>query len=158
MGCNLACFSPISSYGPFITGLIITELTAAGITANAWGLWGGMLKYNLYGLFAMVTVIIVAAFDINIGPMRKEEMRVRKEGKVMADGVQPLVPERKADFPQDYEPKIKSFALPLLALFLSSIIIHSANTNSRTRSSPGKDNIHKDGIDYIGTGNICAGR
>lgn len=119
MGCNLACFSPISSYGPFITGLIITELTAAGITANAWGLWGGMLKYNLYGLFAMVTVIIVAAFDINIGPMRKEEMRVRKEGKVMADGVQPLVPERKADFPQDYEPKIKSFALPLLALFLS---------------------------------------
>ena len=65
--------------------ILITELTAAGITSNAWGLWGGMLKYNLYGLFAMVTVIIVVAFDINIGPMRKKEMRVRKEGKVMAN-------------------------------------------------------------------------
>ena len=34
----------------------------------------------------------------------------------------------------------------------------SANACYGNGSSPGKDNIHKDGIDYIGTGNICAGR
>ena len=32
MGCNLASLSPISSYGPFITGLIATQLAAAGLT------------------------------------------------------------------------------------------------------------------------------
>ncbi len=38
MGCNLASFSPpISSYGPFITGLIATQLAAASISANEWG-------------------------------------------------------------------------------------------------------------------------
>ena len=33
MGCNLATFSPISSYGPFITGLIAAELIAG---AKVW--------------------------------------------------------------------------------------------------------------------------
>ena len=40
MGCNLACFSPISSYGPFITGLIAAELLAAGVEASEWGIFG----------------------------------------------------------------------------------------------------------------------
>ena len=34
MGCNLAALSPISSYGPFITGLIAAELAAAGISGK----------------------------------------------------------------------------------------------------------------------------
>ena len=36
LGCNLASFSPISSYGPFISGLIATELAAAGLKGNEW--------------------------------------------------------------------------------------------------------------------------
>ena len=51
-----------------------------------------MLKYNMYSLFAILTVFIVAIGDINIGPMYKEEMRARREGKVLGDGVQPLTP------------------------------------------------------------------
>ena len=39
MGCNLAALSPISSYGPFITGLIAAELLAAGIEGSEWGIW-----------------------------------------------------------------------------------------------------------------------
>ena len=52
MGCNLACFSPISSYGPFITGLIAAELLAAGVEASEWGIWLNMLPFNLYSLFS----------------------------------------------------------------------------------------------------------
>ena len=129
MGCNLASFSPISSYGPFITGLIATQLALAKISANEWGIWAGMLKYNMYGLFAMLTVIMVAFFDINIGPMKLEEMRARKTGKVLGDGVEPLVPEKKAAFPEGYEPQIKSFALPMIALFvgLFATIFYTGN-------------------------------
>ena len=109
LGCNLASFSPISSYGPFITGLIGTQIALLGLSDNEWGVWAGMLKYNMYALFAILTVFIVAIGDINIGPMYKEEMRARREGKLLADGVQPLVPEKKADFPDGYEP---SFQVP----------------------------------------------
>lgn len=118
MGCNLASFSPISSYGPFITGLIVTQLTALGLSDNEWGIWAGMLKYNFYGLFAMITVLVVAIFDINIGKMRIEEERARTTGKVIADDVEPLVPEKNVDFPEGYEPQIKSFVLPMIALFV----------------------------------------
>ena len=52
MGCNLAALSPISSYGPFITGLIAAELLAAGIEGSEWGIWLNMLPFNLYGMFA----------------------------------------------------------------------------------------------------------
>lgn len=117
LGCNLASFSPISSYGPFIAGLVATEIAAAGISGSEWGVWAGMLKFNMYALFAIVTVFVVAIGDINIGPMYKEEMRARREGKLLADGIQPLVPEKKVDFPEGYEPSLSAFVLPMLALF-----------------------------------------
>lgn len=119
MGCNLACFSPISSYGPFITGLIAAELLAAGVEASEWGIWLNMLPFNLYSLFAMVTVVVVAAFGLNFGPMRTEEERALKTGKLLADGVDPLVPEVKNVLPEGYELSIWNFIVPMAALFIS---------------------------------------
>lgn len=132
LGCNLATFSPISSYGPFITGLIGTQIALLGLSDNEWGVWAGMLKYNMYALFAILTVFIVAIGDINIGPMYKEEMRARREGKLLADGVQPLVPEKKADFPDGYEPTISAFVLPMVALFVSlfGVIFYTGDIGS----------------------------
>ena len=119
MGCNLACFSPISSYGPFITGLIAAELLAAGVEASEWGIWLNMLPFNLYSLFAMVTVIVVAVFGLNFGPMRKEEERALKTGNLLGDGVEPLVPEVKNVLPEGYELTIWNFIVPMAALFVS---------------------------------------
>lgn len=129
LGCNLASFSPISSYGPFITGLVATEIAAAGLHANEWSVWVGMLKYNMYALFAIVAVVVVATFDINIGGMYKEEMRARREGKLLADGVQPLTPEKEVKFPEGYEPTIICFVLPMITLFcvLFGVIFYSGN-------------------------------
>ena len=122
MGCNLASFSPISSYGPFIVGLITAELLAGGLHDNAWSIWLGMLPFNMYGLFAMLTVIVVAIFNLNFGPMHKEELRARKEGKLLGDGVEPLVPETKEELPEGYEPKIWNFAVPMICLFISLFV------------------------------------
>ncbi len=119
MGCNLASFSPISSYGPFIVGLITTQLAAAQVSGNGWSIWLHMLPYNMYGLFAMITVLVVAIFGLNIGPMHKEELRARKEGKLLADGVKPLVPETKNELPDDYVLTAKNFAIPMICLFVS---------------------------------------
>ncbi len=118
LGCNLASFSPISSYGPFIAGLVATEIAAAGLNDSEWGVWAGMLKYNMYALFAIITVFIVAVGDINFGAMHTEEMRARKEGKLLADGVQPLTPEKNVEFPEGYEPTIACFVIPLVTLFV----------------------------------------
>ena len=117
MGCNLASFSPISSYGPFIAGLIATQLAAANIQGNEWAIWGEMLPYNMYSLFAMITVIIVAVFSLNIGPMCIEEKRARETGKLLGDGIQPLVPEVKNVFPEGYNASVLNFFIPMIFLF-----------------------------------------
>lgn len=132
LGCNLASFSPISSYGPFITGLIAAELTAGGIQANEWGIWLNMLPLNMYGLFAMTTVFVVAIFELNIGPMHTEEIRARKEGKLLGDGVEPLVPETENTLPPGYNLKTSNFAIPMISLFtaLFGVIFWSGNISS----------------------------
>ena len=117
MGCNLAALSPISSYGPFITGLIAAELLASGVEGNEWGIWLNMLPFNLYGVFAMISVLIVAAFGLNFGPMYKEEKRARETGKLLDDGVQPLVPEVKNELPADYKLTMWNFIIPIVCLF-----------------------------------------
>lgn len=117
MGCNLASFSPICSYGPFITGLIAAQFTVLGVTGNEWGVWARMLPFNLYGLFAMITVLIVAVFGLDIGPMYAEEKRARETGKLMGDGVEPLVAEKRIDFPDWYKPTLWNFLIPMCALF-----------------------------------------
>lgn len=129
MGCNLAAFSPISSYGPFIAGLIAAELAAGGVEGNEWGIWLGMLPFNMYGMFAMATVLIVAIFGLNIGPMYTEEMRARKEGKLLADGVEPLVPEVKNTLPEGYNLRARNFAIPMICLFatLFGVIFWTGN-------------------------------
>lgn len=118
MGCNLACFSPISSYGPFIVGLIVAQLAAGGVDGNAWSIWLNMLPFNMYGLFAMLTVLAVGIFNINIGPMHTEELRARTEGKLLPDGVDPLVPEAKDELPEEYKPSVWNFAIPMICLFV----------------------------------------
>lgn len=65
----------------------------------------------------MLTVLVVATLNLNIGPMYNEEMRARKEGKLLPDGVEPLVPEKKSSLPEGYEPRIINFAVPLICLF-----------------------------------------
>lgn len=129
MGCNLASFSPISSYGPFITGLIATQLLAAGIEANEWSIWAQMLPFNMYSLFAMITVIVVAVFSLNIGPMYEEEKRARETGKLLADGVDPLVPEIKNVLPEGYKLSAWNFAVPMASLFfaLFAVIFWTGN-------------------------------
>ncbi|AOT70757.1 Na+/H+ antiporter NhaC family protein [Geosporobacter ferrireducens] len=119
MGCNLASFSPISSYGPFIAGLIATQLAEAGIKGNEWAIWAQMLPFNMYSLFAMITVIIVAVFGLNIGPMYAEEKRARETGKLLADGVDPLVPEMKNVLPEGYKLSVWNFIIPMTSLFLA---------------------------------------
>lgn len=118
MGCNLASFSPISSYGPFITGLIATQLAAASISANEWGVYIRMFPFNLYGIFAMLTVLIVAIAGLDFGPMYREEKRARETGKLLPDDVEPIISEKKVIFPKDYNLTIKNFVIPMLSLFI----------------------------------------
>ena len=59
MGSPVASMSPISVYAPFITGLIATQLAALSLSENPWSLFIQMIPFHLYGIFAIVGVLLV---------------------------------------------------------------------------------------------------
>ncbi|NPV45253.1 MAG: sodium:proton antiporter [Firmicutes bacterium] len=129
MGCNLACFSPISSYGPFITGLIATQIAGIGLSDNPWSIYIKMFPYNLYGIFAMLTVLYVALTGFDIGPMFEVEKKAATTGEVYSKDDKLLMPEQQEEIPTDYNLAIKNFLIPMLSLFITifAVIFWSGN-------------------------------
>lgn len=120
MGSPLAAMSPISSYGPFITGLIATQMAALSLSDNPWTLFIQMIPYNLYGLFAMIGVLYVINTGLDIGPMYRAERRAIETGEVIGENDKPLVSTEKADeFPEGYTFKFHQFLIPMLLLFVT---------------------------------------
>ncbi|MCK1976121.1 sodium:proton antiporter [Jeotgalicoccus huakuii] len=116
MGSPLAAMSPISVYGPFITGIIGTQLTALALTDNPWTLFVQMIPFNLYGIFAIIGVLFVINMNLDIGPMYKAEKRAIDTGKLYGDNDKLMI---NADENQEDKQKadIFSFVIPLLLLF-----------------------------------------
>ena len=77
---------PINAWGAYI----VTLLVAQGVPEPNKVLLSA-LSLNFYAILALVLVFYVAFSDWNIGPMKEAERRVREEGKVLADGAQPMV-------------------------------------------------------------------
>ncbi|RXJ01321.1 sodium:proton antiporter [Anaerobacillus alkaliphilus] len=120
MGASLASMSPISSYGPFITGLIAVQLTAIGLSDNPWGLFLAMIPYNLYGIFAMLTVLFVIRTGLDIGPMYHAEKRAVETGQLLGENDKPMIMDLdEEELPAGYSLSIKNFLIPMGLLFAS---------------------------------------
>jgi Na+/H+ antiporter NhaC len=118
MGASLAAMSPISSYGPFIVGLIAAQLAVIGLSDNPWSLFIAMIPYNFYGIFAMLTVLFVIRTGLDIGPMYHAEKRATETGKLLGENDKPLMIDDEDDsLPEGYNLSIKNFLVPMGLLF-----------------------------------------
>lgn len=115
MGSPVASMSPISVYAPFITGLIATQLAALSLSENPWSLFIQMIPFHLYGIFAIVGVLLVVNMKIDIGPMYKAEQRAIETGKLYGEHDKLMINDTADDDAQDAD--IFSFLIPLALLF-----------------------------------------
>lgn len=119
MGGPLASFSPISSYGPFIIGLIAPQLVALQLSDNPWSVYLDMLAFNLYGLFAMLTVSFVVLTGFDIGGMYKAQKRADETGELIGENDIPMVSDKEEDsLPEGYRPSLWNFLVPMALLFI----------------------------------------
>nr|WP_106779522.1 Na+/H+ antiporter NhaC family protein [Lysinibacillus timonensis] len=118
MGSPLAAMSPISSYGPFITGLIATQLAALGFSDNPWSLFIQMIPYNLYGLFAMIGVLFVINLKLDFGPMYIAEKRAIETGQLFGENDKLMVDETAENeiIVSETKSDILSFIIPMVVL------------------------------------------
>lgn len=71
--------SPISSWGAYIIALIGGILTAHGFADSGHlSLFVQMIPMNFYAIFALLLLLCVAMFGLDVGPMRKHEMNAKK--------------------------------------------------------------------------------
>ena len=124
---------PINGWGALVIGLL-TAQAAAGNLGNTGPMivFVAAIPLNFYAMITVLFAFLVAAFDWNIGPMKKAEKRARDEGKLFRDGAQLVVDESVITQPvkEGAPVRLRNLMLPL-AIMLLMVPIGIAITGSR---------------------------
>lgn len=108
----------ISDWIAYQIGMIQSGIDAAGIEGvEAFPAYIRSIPYNMYCIFAVVLVGILAITERNFGPMLKAEYRSATEGKTVRDGGSPMLDVGyELGEPKDIKPMLMTFFLPLIVL------------------------------------------
>lgn len=126
---------PITGWAVYISGLLV-GLGPIATQEIAMKTFMGASLFNFYAIGAVLMVGLIAMKIIpDFGPMKKAEERALKEGKVLADGAQPLVGEELTDtkpYPGYKTNVFLNFVLPVLIVISIAvgtfIVLSSAKT------------------------------
>ncbi len=121
LACTIASCSPICSYGPYITGLIATQLALLALDPNPWPIFIKYIPANFYGLLSIITVFVVVRTGLDVGPMYVAEQRAIRTGELIGPNDKPIIAENPEDFiiPEGAKLSLKNFVVPLLTLFIT---------------------------------------
>jgi len=114
----------ISDWIAYQLAMIQNGMDGAGITGiSPLSAFLGSIPFNLYCIFTVAFVGIIAITNWDFGPMLKAEIRAQREGKTSRDGASPML---NVDFelgkPIEKRPMIITFVLPILALVVVTIV------------------------------------
>ncbi|MBR9727412.1 Na+/H+ antiporter NhaC family protein [Shewanella intestini] len=112
--------SPISSWGAYIIALVGGILTAHGFADTGHlSIFIQMIPMNFYAIFALLLLLCVAMFTLDVGPMRQHELNAQK-GELF-DESKGLPPGATADLPEVDNGKIAGLFVPILALIVFTV-------------------------------------
>ena len=120
MGAPLVSMSPISDNGVYLVGLLAAEIAAVGLTGvGAYDLYFGMFQFNLYGVFSVITVLMVILFGLDVGPMYKAEKRARETGMTYGEDDNLIAQPPESNIPDEYNLTLRNFLVPMLSLIIT---------------------------------------
>jgi tetracycline resistance efflux pump len=98
---------PLNAWGAFVIGLLATQ----GME-NPVRILVSSMPFNFYAITALLLVLFVVIIQKDFEPMRKAEIRVKKENKLLRDGAEPLIADEVVMMEQ--KPGIKPRAINML--------------------------------------------
>ena len=119
MGAPLVSMSPISDNGVYLVGLITAQIAALGLGSSAYSLYFGMFPFNLYGVFSVLTVLMVILLKLDVGPMYRAEKLAAETGKTYADTDNLIAQPPESDVPEGCSISMKNFLIPMGTLLLT---------------------------------------
>lgn len=113
--------SPISSWGAYIIAIIAPILATHGMTEySPLSAFIQIIPMNLYVIAAILMVMAVAIFNLNIGSMKVHENRAMTTGEVI-DPAKPVLGELKQDLPQSDKGSVGDLVWPIVALIVGTV-------------------------------------
>ncbi|MFZ3576752.1 Na+/H+ antiporter NhaC family protein [Virgibacillus sp. DJP39] len=119
----ITVLSPISSWGAYIIGVLGSLFVANGVTdLQPLEAFIKMIPLNFYAVGALVFVFFAAALKMDIGPMRKHELRAIKNGQ-LTDPDEKNIP---GDLGEVFNPhkngQVYHLIIPIIVLVFGTVI------------------------------------
>ncbi|WP_418275219.1 Na+/H+ antiporter NhaC family protein [Isoptericola jiangsuensis] len=116
----VAVLAPFSSWGAYIMGILAPIIAASTLGTSSVQAFLGAAANNFYAIAAAVTVWLVVALRLDVGPMRREERRAVEHGRTFSDDA--TVPGQLSEDLPVHEPGAKRalfvpFALLVVGVF-----------------------------------------
>ena len=118
---TIASLSPVCSYGPYITGLIATQMVMLGMGDNPWPTYWKYIPFNFYAVLSVITVFIVVRTGLDVGPMYVAEQRATRTGQLIGPNDHPIIQEDDKGFvlPEGAKLSLKNIFIPMGTLFVT---------------------------------------
>ncbi|WP_194090189.1 Na+/H+ antiporter NhaC family protein [Vibrio hibernica] len=112
---------PASSWGAYIMTVVSGILVSHGITEySALGAYVRLIPMNFYAIFALAMVFAVVWFQLDIGPMRREEIKASQGlGFDDKDGIRDLTEE--SDIEESKTGSVSDLILPIVGLIVATM-------------------------------------
>lgn len=106
---------PFNGWGAYI----MTLLLAQGF-ADPFATMFRAMQYNFYPMLALLIVFVLIVTGRDFGPMARAEKRAREEGKLLADGAQPMISDELTDVEvlPGIVPKAYNMVIPIVIMVL----------------------------------------
>jgi Na+/H+ antiporter NhaC len=122
---------PFNGWGALVIGLLAVQ-----DVANPVAVLLASIRWNFYPMLAIVIVLGTILVGWEIGPMRSAERRAQEEGKLLADGAQPMVAEEVLTVTPDpgVRPRALYLILPVVTMVVA--IVAGILVTGKRGSSP----------------------
>lgn len=124
--------APFSSWGASIIGIMAPIVVAAGLVdVTAFEAFLATIPMNYYAWAALALVFATVLLRVDLGPMRKEELRTLTDGAPYAPGKK-VAGELAKELPEHRPGSISALVLPFLALVVGVVgaIVWTGHTES----------------------------
>ncbi len=104
---------PLNAWGAYIIGLLeeqkITHPVKVLIQA---------IPFNFYAWLTLLMVLLIILTQKDFGPMKKAELRAKREGKVLRDGARPMISSKLINIlpKSNIKPKAINMLLPVIVM------------------------------------------
>ena len=123
---------PFNGWGALVIGLLAVQ----GVDDPVAVLLSS-IPFNFYPMLAILLTLTTILTGWEIGPMRKAERRAREEGKLLADGAQPMVAEEVLTVTPKPEIRPRAAYLVLPVVTMVGAIVAGILLTGRLASGPG---------------------